>query len=68
MRGIRTLKIVSDNLRAGDLPPLRRPSVKPDEPKTEELVRWGVFMSIRSARVSCPQYSGSAFLILSHST
>jgi hypothetical protein len=44
MRGIRTLKIVSDALGSIELPLLRRPSVKPDEPKTEELVRWGICM------------------------
>ncbi|MGA7929028.1 MAG: hypothetical protein WCA20_23890 [Candidatus Sulfotelmatobacter sp.] len=37
MRGIRTLKIVTDNIRAVDLTTLRRPSVKPTDPKTEEL-------------------------------
>jgi hypothetical protein len=42
MRGIRTLKTVADNLRTIDLPSLRRPAVKPDEPKTEELVQWGI--------------------------
>jgi hypothetical protein len=44
MRGIRTLKTVADNLRAIDLPTLRRPLVKPDEPKTQELVSWGISM------------------------
>lgn len=48
MRGIRSLKIVNDNLRAIDLPPLRRPSVKPDEPKTEELVQWGICVYVYS--------------------
>jgi hypothetical protein len=43
MRGIRTLRIVSDNLRSVDLPTLRRPSVKP-----EELVRWGICMYVYS--------------------
>lgn len=46
MRGIRTLRIVSDNLRSVDLPTLRRPSAKPHEPKTEELVRWGICMYV----------------------
>jgi hypothetical protein len=44
MRGIRTLKIVAEHVQGVGLPPLRRPRVKPDEPKTEELVRWGICM------------------------
>src|SRR5580658_8926279 len=48
MRGIRTLKIVSDHLWAVNLPTLRRPPVKPDEPKTEGLVRWGICMFVYS--------------------
>ena len=48
MRGIRTLRIISDNLRSVDLHALRRPSVKPHEPKTEELVRWGICMYVYS--------------------
>ncbi|HME31945.1 MAG TPA: hypothetical protein VKG65_04255 [Terriglobales bacterium] len=48
MRGIRTLKTVSDNLSSIELPSLRRPSVKPDEPKTEELIRWGICMFVYS--------------------
>lgn len=44
MRGIRTLKMVSSNLGSIDLPSLRRPLVKPDEPRTEELIRWGIRM------------------------
>lgn len=48
MRGIRTLKIVSDSLRSVELPALRRPSVGPDEPKTEELIRWGISMYVYS--------------------
>lgn len=30
------------SLRAIDLPPLHRPAVKPDEPKAEDLVQWGI--------------------------
>jgi len=48
MRGIRTLKIVTDNIRAVDLTTLRRPSVKPTDPKTEELVHWGICMCVYS--------------------
>lgn len=48
MRGIRTLRIVSDNLKSFDLPPLRRPSLKPDEPRTEELLKWGICMFVYS--------------------
>jgi len=42
MQGIRTLKIVTGSLRTIPLPPLRRPPGTPDEPKTEELVQWGI--------------------------
>jgi len=48
MRGIRTLKIVTDSLLAVDLPTLRRPSVKPTDPKTEELVSWGICVYVYS--------------------
>jgi hypothetical protein len=44
MRGICTLKIVTKNLRAIDLPTLRHSLVKPDDPKTEELVDWAICM------------------------
>ena len=48
MRGIRTLKIVTDSLLAVDLTTLRRPSVKPTDPKTEELVSWGICVYVYS--------------------
>jgi hypothetical protein len=48
MRGIRTLKIVSENLQSIDFPTLRRPSGRPSDPKTEELVAWGVCMYVYS--------------------
>ena len=44
MRGIRTLKILSEALSSIELPTLRRPAVKPEEPKTKELVSWGICM------------------------
>jgi hypothetical protein len=46
MQGIRTLKSVTEGLRAIDLPPLRRPLVRPSDPKTEELVGWGICMFV----------------------
>ena len=48
MRGMRTLKIVTGSLRTIALPPLRRPPVKPDDPKTEELVQWGISVYVFS--------------------
>jgi len=48
MRGIRTLRTVFTNLRTIALPPLRRPRVRPDEPRTEELVKWGVCLYVYS--------------------
>jgi hypothetical protein len=48
MRGIRTLKVASDSLRAINLPPLHRPAVKPDEPRTEAIVEWGICLYVYS--------------------
>jgi hypothetical protein len=48
MRGIRTLKLVTHSVRAIDLPPLRRPPVKPDDPKTQALAQWGICIFIYS--------------------
>lgn len=48
MHGIKTLKIVTETLRTIGLPPLRRPSVKPNEPKTEALVKWGICVYVYS--------------------
>lgn len=48
MRGINTLKMVTDGLRTIHLPPLRRPLVKQDEAKTEELVQWGICVCVYS--------------------
>jgi len=48
MRGTRTLQIVSDSLGAIDLPTLHRPSVKPHEPKTKDLVQWGTCVYVYS--------------------
>src|SRR6266581_6128521 len=48
MRGIRSLAIVAGQLQSIELLPLRRPSVKPDEPETEELVQWGISLYVYS--------------------
>lgn len=48
MQGIRTLKVVTGSLRTIPLPPLRRPPVTPDEPKTEELLQWGISVYVFS--------------------
>ena len=48
MRGIRSLRTVFAKLRTIAPPPLRRPRVRPDEPKTEELVKWGICVYVYS--------------------
>jgi hypothetical protein len=48
MRGIKTLKIVLDNLSVIDLPSLPRPPVRRDEARTNELIEWGIRMYVYS--------------------
>lgn len=42
MQGIKTVELVSNDLKKVVYPILSRPPVKPHEPPTEELVQWGM--------------------------
>lgn len=42
MQGIYSLKTVFEGFRDIELPPLRRRLIKPGDPRSEELVQWGI--------------------------
>lgn len=44
MQGINTVEFVTTKLQAITFPRLSKPAVRPDEPPTEDLIRWGVKM------------------------
>lgn len=48
MRGIRSLKVVNDNLQTISLPLLSRPSGRLGEPKTHELAQWAICVYVYS--------------------
>lgn len=44
MKGVKTIELVAKHLQVVVFPILTRPPVKPNEPPTEELIRWAIRM------------------------